>query len=148
MLTKQITAVLILFSLSLFVFTGCNDEPECTEEFKMINLEVIDQDGNPVLLDFFLTIRSINGDTVSCFHEYAQQQLGFYVVLADYTYYPETVDNIVEHNHVSALENRVESFTFIGEIGDTIVISEEYTFSSDGCHIHKVNGKDLVELDL
>ncbi|MEZ5024162.1 MAG: hypothetical protein R2728_13050 [Chitinophagales bacterium] len=115
----------LLFSLSLLF--SCNEEDgiSCTLEFRTIGLTVIGDS----LTDYY-TIRRSNNDTIRSIDFGFEDS--YYVVLDD--------------SYQSEIENSQESFEFIGEINDSIVIQETYVITADQCHISKISGPSQVTL--
>ena len=119
---KSITTLIILvFGLSLC--SSCFDPISCTEEFRTVTLEIVGG-----TLDNHYTIRLETGDTL----QHNSSILPFYPVLDD--------------NFQKELEGSQEEFRFIGEIADSIVVSELYLISADACHIELVTGATLITL--
>lgn len=107
---------------------GCSDDRDvvCTEEFRMITLQVQDPDRKPVLLDSFFTVRAGNGERIAS----TQQIPGYYTVLDD--------------NYQPRLKRERDNFIFHGFRGGLKVVEETYSVSADNCHITKLSGKDSV----
>lgn len=108
------------------IFQSCKEEAVCTEEFRTIGITIIGDS----LTDFY-TIRNSSLDTI---------RLSNYMDPFD-NYYP-----VLDDNYTPILGNSQESFTFIGERNDTIVVHEQYIIKADDCHIDKVSGKNEVIL--
>lgn len=120
---------LIIF-LSPIIFGGlipsCKQEIMCTQEFRTIGITITGDS----LTDFY-TIRNSNSDTIR-----------FSTGVDPYSLcYP-----VLDDSYTSKIANSQESFTFIGEINDTIVVNERYVIKADYCHIDKVSGKSEVSL--
>lgn len=116
--------ILLLVVAFFFLCFQCDDHVNCTEEFRFINIEVV---GDP--LDDFYTLRKSTGDTLRLSNVFPDSK---YAVLDD-RYHPQ-------------IKNRVEDFTFIGIINDSVVVSEPFVISGDDCHIDKVKGVNTVTL--
>lgn len=111
---------------SMGLFTCQPQLRPCTTIFQGIGLKVT----GDTLTDFY-SVRLATSDTIrrstgeeSRFHSY---------LVLDDSYQP-------------ILANKQESFRFIGKIGPTIVVAEDYLIEADHCHIHKVSGKNEVQL--
>ncbi|MDQ6476875.1 hypothetical protein [Dyadobacter sp. LHD-138] len=117
----------LLLTLSLTtLLCSCVDEDNergviCTEEFRSALLNV---PGDPLTESY--SIRLSNADTI---RHLANSDLrpGYYLVLDD--------------NYQPKLENQQDTFRFIGKRGSEVVVSEDYIFKADKCHITKVSGK-------
>ena len=120
-----------LISISLIVLLGlfqaCKEEVMCTEEFRAVGISVIGDS-----LTNFYTVRNSNLDTIKFPNNIEYSSNHWYPVLDD--------------NYQSKIANSQESFKFIGEINDTIVVNEVYVINADDCHINKVSGKSEVVL--
>ena len=115
----------LLFSLSLLF--SCNEEDgiSCTLEFRTIGLTVIGDS----LTDYY-TIRLSNNDTIRSIDFGFEDS--YYVVLDD--------------SYQSEIENSQESFEFIGEIDDSVVVQETFVIAADLCHITKISGPSQIIL--
>lgn len=121
--------ILILGVLIATLFlTACkkDDSVFCTMDFRTVSIEV--QGGDP--LSRFFTIRMQTGDTIT--HEDLGVFENFYPVLTD--------------NFQKVLENRSESFRFLGFVNDSLVVNELFVIGADRCHIEKISGKSKIEL--
>ncbi|MEO0899000.1 MAG: hypothetical protein AAFY71_21490 [Bacteroidota bacterium] len=117
--------VIILF-IGMATLYSCDaiNPIACTEEFRSISLEVTGG-----TLDQTYTIQS-NGDTVK--QDKAPFSGSFYTVLDD--------------SFQEQLEGEVEDFRFVGLIGDSVVVDEDYRIGADECHIFKESGATAVSL--
>ncbi|MCB0501830.1 MAG: hypothetical protein KDD32_04055 [Bacteroidetes bacterium] len=109
------------------LFDACETEDGivCTLEFRTIGVTVIGE----ALTDHY-TIRIANNDTIR------PQDFGF-----DDDYYV-----ILDDGYQSNFAGTQESFQFIGEIDDSVVIRENYVIVADQCHISKVSGLSQITL--
>lgn len=93
----------------------------CTEQFVTLTLQI-----NGKAPTSFYTLRIATSDTLRIPSYYEN-------------YYP-----IVDDGIVSSLErDRLEEFVFVGE-RSTDTIREVFEIKSDGCHVIKVSGPDLI----
>lgn len=93
----------------------------CTEQFVTLTLQI-----NGEAPTSFYTLRIATSDTLRI-PSYFEN------------YYP-----IVDDGIVSSLErDRLEEFVFVGE-RSTDTIREVFEIKSDGCHVIKVSGPDLI----
>lgn len=114
---------------TLIGLTSCNDKNNeifCTEEFRVITITI-----NGVVLDDNFTLRNSTGDTLR-FEEDIFGEGTTFTVLNDL--------------FKDSLRNRQENFTFIGIIGDSVVVEEPFVIRADECHIELVSG--LTEITL
>ncbi|MFZ4400208.1 MAG: hypothetical protein ACOYO1_09250 [Bacteroidales bacterium] len=114
----------------LFAFIlSCNhkDEVACTQEFRTIGITVTGDS----LTDFY-TIRLSTSDTLRFIYGNPFIENHWYPVLDD--------------NYQSKIANSQESFRFVGEINDSMVVNETFIIKADACHIEKVSGRTEVSL--
>jgi hypothetical protein len=119
-------SVIATFFILLFTFS-CkhkDDEVICTSMFASVGIEV-----NGMTLDNYYTIRSSTGDTIRITDGLFQNA---YTVLND--------------NYQQILENKQESFKFIGIKSGIKVVDENFVISADKCHISKVSGVNSVTI--
>jgi len=120
--------LLVVVIILAGLFISCrNHEVNCTEEFRTIGVTVIGDS----LSDYY-TVRISNSDTI---------RFTGYGGYPDSQWYPVLDDNIVQE-----IANTQETFKFIGEINDSIVIYEDYIIRADQCHVSKVSGEDVIQL--
>lgn len=103
----------------------------CTQEFRQIELSVVDANGNPVMLDSYYTEDAVGNKLPAHLYEYNSYTKS-YVVFNDSWMNGNTNKSITAH--------------FVGIKNNTRVVYETYKFTSDCCHITKVSGKDRVVL--
>jgi len=117
--------LLMLSILAVISAGSCDKTVYCTEEFRMITVEV-----NGRKLDQARTIRLRNGDTLDIgshgFHP------GTYVILTD--------------AEMKLFQRKQEHFRFQGLIGDSLVVDEVYLIGHDECHISLIEGKTRIDL--
>jgi len=117
---------------------GCGDTAPidcsgvfCTQEFRMIFLEVKNSAGATVLLTSFHT-----------------EDMAGNILPADLYEYDSWRDAYMVFNDawVSGHAGTRKKVRFVGYIGSTKVVDEIYTIATDCCHIDKIAGKDKVVL--
>ncbi len=119
--------------ISITLFYSCsntnndNTSPDnnnliCTEVFITHTVEVLGD-----TLQTYYSIRTYNNDTIRI-KTFGLSNLN-YPVLND--------------NYTALLRNREEQIDFIA-IGKSKTIREPYIFTSDGCHIIKIRGKERI----
>lgn len=114
----------ILLLLGLLAFSGCESNRFCTQEFKMVTIEV-----NGAVLDDFYTIRLRTGDTIRRDRPIADK---YYVVLDDLW--------------TNKIKENGEYFLFEGKVGDSVLVREQFKIGHDECHIHLIEGRTRVDL--
>ncbi|UTW66814.1 hypothetical protein KFE94_01485 [bacterium SCSIO 12643] len=82
------------------------------------------------LTDFY-TIRDLSEDTIR--------------FKSSFPFHSDTLYPILDDDYNDIIQFP-ETFRFIGEINDSIVINERYIIDSDGCHIDKLKGKKEIQL--
>lgn len=123
----KISFIAIFASFILLAACKEDDGVVCTQEFKIITMEV-----NGGELDDYFTIREANNDTIR-FQEFDEPSPLFYTVLDD--------------NFTFQLSNKpAENFTFIGIIDNAVVVEEIFVITADECHIQLVSGNTSVDL--
>ncbi|TVQ75757.1 MAG: hypothetical protein EA358_11000 [Flavobacteriales bacterium] len=106
------------------LLSSCNDDDiYCTEEFRVISIEVV---GEPLTEHY--SIRQSNSDTIRHNDEGGQT----YTVLDD--------------NYLSQLKNQQDTFRFQGFINDTLRVDELFVIKADECHVIYVSGRRRVQL--
>jgi hypothetical protein len=122
------TLGLITISVVLLFLLACydkNKEVYCTMEFRSIGLQI-----EGPKLESYYTIRLFNGDTLR--PQAIEVDEHFYTVIDD--------------SYQKVLENRRESFLFVGLINDSVKVKELFEIAADQCHVQKINGKEKVIL--
>jgi hypothetical protein len=117
--------LVFLSMLALLSAGSCDKTIYCTEEFRMITVEVMGKN-----LDKTRTIRILTGDTLDMNrHSFAA---GTYVILTD--------------AEMGLFRRKQEHFRFQGLIGDSLVVDEVYLIGHDECHIDLIEGRTRIEL--
>lgn len=121
-----------LFLLSCDKKADSNDckNAICTEEYRSVTVNVLDNSGNKVVLQNAYLINLQNADTTII--TTAQSFDSTYVVFSD--------------NEVKNMQNKTYNYKFIGTLNGMQVFDEPYTFSADCCHINKVSGKGTITI--
>lgn len=101
----------------------------CTENFITISIEIVDSNDNPVTLDSFKVIQKNTGKDIS-------NNANLYN-----NYYP-----IVDDSYQHQLENKEQTFIFMGFKDNKEVVKETYVIAADCCHIYLVSGKTKITL--
>ena len=96
--------------------------------FAMLNISVTDNTKVPVKLDNYYTLRMSTQDTIRAQNSGLENQ---YTVLDD--------------GYVGKLQNKTDSFRFIGIKDGKQVVNELFILKADCCHIGKVSGNtDII----
>ena len=120
----QLSLFIFFFTVLLVFSCKHNNEVVCTSMFASVNIEV---DGG--VLDDYYTIRNSTGDTIRFTGGPFQNS------------YP-----VLDDNYQQMLENKQETFKFIGIKSGNKVVDENFVISADKCHISKVSGKTIVTI--
>ena len=137
MMKTSIFPTISILSIFLFFLLGCNDDQECagvacTADYRIVTIEVKDQNGDPVLLDAY-NVLIVN----------TNERL---------TFDPEVPTGgqytLVEDQHMSLISSDGTLLLFEGLINDEVIASEEFVVGHDCCHVIKVSGPDEVVINL
>jgi hypothetical protein len=124
----EVIRIAILFgSIGIMAASCQNHDVNCTEEFRMIGM-IVTRDS---LTDFY-TVRVSVSDTIRF-----QGNIGY----PENNWYP-----VLDDNYQSKISGSQDTFRFIGETNDTIVVDENFVIKADACHISKVSGADSIIL--
>ena len=124
---------LALLVAALFAFTACDDdEIICTMDFRMITVDVLDENEEQVELDAFYITKTNTGDTVLRYTDEHIEHFGGTVIFTD-----------SEMNHT---DTKGKTFTFTAYLDSAQVINENYVIRHDQCHIELVSGKTKIIL--
>jgi hypothetical protein len=125
---KPMKIVAPLIIVAATIVCSCTTGKICTDEFRMVMLQVETTGHFPATLDSAFTIRQSNGEKIS----YPSNTPGFYTVLDD--------------SYLNRIIRSSDQFVFNGYKGGQKVVEETYQIAADQCHIRKVSGKDSVML--
>jgi hypothetical protein len=129
----SITVLCFIFLCSCNSETNdCGTELICTEEFRSIQVEIVDTDGNAVLLDTYQTIQVIGQNLYDFSEDGFFGDQGHYTVLTD--------------AQLNSLQKEGEEFIFQGTINGLEVINESFTIGHDCCHISLLSGPEKITL--
>lgn len=103
----------------------------CTMQFEQVRLQVLDAGGKPVTLDAFHTEDMTGAKLPTNLYEYDDYTKS-YVVFND--------------SWVPGHQNSTTTVRFVGFKNGTKVVQEDYSISTDCCHVSKTSGKDRVVL--
>ena len=107
---------------------GCSTNTVCTEEFRIIYVKVTSSSYHP-LLDSYTITRIKDGKVVLNNSELIMES-----------------PFIFSDTEIAETSLEGEKFLFEGYQDEIKVISEEYIFKHDCCHVIKVSGKDTINL--
>jgi len=108
----------------------CPPDIICTMEFKIINLEIRNDAGEPIVLDEFYS--EIDGKTVRISEDVFEAKNGVYPVVTD--------------GQMKDLDFEGEKVVFVGLIKGQIVVEHEMIVGKDCCHIKLVKGQQKIIL--
>ena len=111
----------------LFSCASKDDDSFCTHEYRFYTLKV----ENDSLTQWY-TVRQKTNDTL----------IGIYFGKNEDTHHYE----ILGDNYQKILENKKETFHFIGWINDTIAIHEPFLIGADECHLSSIEGNQHIQL--
>lgn len=114
----------MLLLLGLLSLGACESNRYCTQEFRMITIEV-----NGAVLDDFYTIRLRTGDTIRRERPIADK-------------YYEVLDDL----WTNKIKKEGEYFLFEGKVGDSLLVREQFKIGHDECHIRLIEGRTRVDL--
>ncbi|WP_257667034.1 hypothetical protein [Parapedobacter tibetensis] len=104
----------------------------CTEELRWIAVKLVDQSGEPVILDRIKVTRVADGkDLTKTYHSdewYTHRRLGSYPIASD-----------IDHEHIPQFKHT--KLRFQGYIGNREVVKADYVVTFDCCHIALVSGE-------
>jgi hypothetical protein len=126
--------ILLLFSL-LFLF-ACSDRGKiCTEEFRMISVEITDTVNEPIEIDNYYLIKVESGDTVFTKDNPAvgNDISGELIIFTD--------------NQMAYTDEEGKEFRLNCYKDQTNIVQENYQIRHDGCHVELVSGKTRIRLD-
>jgi uncharacterized protein YrzB (UPF0473 family) len=108
--------------------TECSPEVMCTTEFSRITLQVKDQNGNPVLLDKLVSVKSNTGEQilVDDLKNESSIKQGDYIVWSDLQKDKTSRDG--------------ESIQVLGYKDGIELVNQNYKIGRDCCHIEKKDG--------
>ncbi|HET8860374.1 hypothetical protein [Marivirga sp.] len=123
--------------LFAFSFISCEEEKVdaddcqrelllCTEEFKTILLEIVDSEGNPVVLDDFYTFYDSRKKFEYEYNE-AQAIEGIYPVITD--------------AEIDELEREGTTLIFVGVKNGDNLVEHQMVIGHDCCHIQLIEGE-------
>ncbi|WP_375578826.1 hypothetical protein ABWH96_17650 [Marivirga tractuosa] len=108
----------------------CEPDIICTMEFKVLKLQILDQEGNPVQLDSYYT--EFQDFNVTIDEELTQLEEGFYPIATD--------------GEMDSVNFEGREATFFGiKNGDTIV-KHKVVIGKDCCHILLIEGEQKITL--
>jgi hypothetical protein len=137
-LMKTSYFILSILLAPLFIYSSCNkpantscDGVACTLIFAGINVQVVDKNNDPILLDNAYTVRDGTNEKITFDIPIGPAgKTGNYRVLDD--------------SYQKKLALSTAGFHFIGIKDGKKAVNEPYIISADCCHINKKSGKDIV----
>ncbi len=131
---------LILF-FAFILFTSCEKEEDnpctdqlaCTEIFVTLSVEVVDQDGEPVILDNYYTFidQSNRFDFTDSSYNLGE---GVYVIATD--------------NERPEIDFGGTNVVFVGELNGKNVVEKSLVIGKDCCHIELLQGETNIQIEL
>lgn len=124
---KFLASVIVIVAF----FAACCKSKEpfvCTQEFRIISLQVVNPQDQPIALDSFYTTRISNNER-------------FTATASSPSWYP-----VLDDSYHQKLRNKEDRFRFTGWRNGAVVVNELYTIGADACHIFKISGSGKVML--
>jgi len=120
--------ILLIFASCDFLGGGCSDE------FKMVTLEIFDINDEPVILDRFETISLASGKVYDISEYYSSYpSSGIYPVLTD--------------SQKQDVQKNGTKFQFLGYFDDQLVVSEKFLIMRGRCHIGSEDDQKIVIIE-
>ena len=110
----------------------CSPDIICTMQFKIINLEIENGEGEPIVLDEFYS--KIDDKTIEIPYDVYELKEGLYPVVTD--------------GQMAALEFEGTEIIFFGLINGETVVEHKMTIGKDCCHIELLDGDKKIILSL
>ena len=120
--------------LLLVILSSCSRNKICTQEFRLIYINIKDSLGKAVLLDSNYTQVISSQEKIIEKTDSIDKIEGLYILFTD-----SQKDMIPEN-----IETEVQ---FIGIMGFVKIVEEKYIMSQDGCHIKLLSGKTNIILN-
>ncbi|WMN06181.1 hypothetical protein QYS48_31855 [Marivirga arenosa] len=108
----------------------CDPTIICTMEFKVIKLEIVDSEGNPVQLDEYYT--EIEDKKIIVDKDLIGNPNGIYPVASD--------------DEMDKVSFEGDKLTFIGLLNGEKVVKHTLVIGKDCCHIQLIKGEQKIEL--
>lgn len=106
----------------------CTADIDCTREFRIINLEIVDQNGDPVIFDDYFT--EFEDFNVKVQKDEFKIQDGFYPVASD--------------GEMDQLDFEGKKAIFRVLRNGTPIIKHEMVIAKDCCHVLLISGEDKI----
>lgn len=110
----------------------CDPGIMCTMEFKIIELEIKNNEGEPIILDEFYS--EVDGEKIEIPQDVYELKDGFYPVATD--------------GQMKVLNFDGDKVVFIGIISGKKVVEHEMVIGKDCCHILHVEGEKKIIISL
>lgn len=120
---------LLMFGLFLSILSCKSEDINCTMEFRMITVQVMDANNAPTTLDdYFVTI---DRDTIlNKDDEYGDWMDGSIIIFTD--------------SHMDKTNTSGKTFRLTGYVNNALVVDEFYVIAHDKCHVELKSGKSVV----
>jgi len=128
-------AFLIIVCFMVLISCKSRNEINCTTEYRMLTISVIDSMSKPVLLSQYFVKKTSTGEIINFKQEdpyldSINRMNGVYFILTD-------------GKMAMTLKNGTE-FQFIGMIDNEEIVNEKYIIGNDGCHVQILSGKTQI----
>ncbi|MBV6647289.1 MAG: hypothetical protein KI790_17655 [Cyclobacteriaceae bacterium] len=111
----------------------CEPVSPCTEIFVSVTMQVVDEQDNPVQLDYIKTVNTNTGTVIHSEEGPSLGHQGYYRVLDDLD-----MDKIMKEG---------SNIRFEGGVQDAVLVDEVLTIGHDCCHLVLVEGKTKVVIN-
>ena len=108
----------------------CDPDVMCTMEFRIINLEIRDENGEAIILDNFYS--EIGNEKIEIPNDVYELQDGFYPVATD--------------GQMKILDFEGEEVTFFGMLNSKTVVEHKMIIGKDCCHIIHMEGEKKITI--
>ena len=109
----------------------------CTEEFRTLTIEIKDSQGNPVALDAFRVINTMDGRELSL--EIAQTEFQYLREQGTYPIFSDLFSREYKQREIP--------INFKGYINETEVVNSNYQVGADCCHVYYISGPLKLQLN-
>lgn len=123
----------IIVGLVLLAFQCEKKEIYCTEEYRMLTVEVLDKLGAPVSVDEYLIVSQASGDTLIISEGVTDDFLGTIVIFED--------------KHLPFTSKKGKNFVLTVYQNNQLIATEKYLIAHDDCHVLLKSGKTQIRIE-
>lgn len=127
---------ILLFCLIIILVAGCKEENQqqqliCTEQYETISVKIKDIQNIPVALENFKVTRLVDQTDMT-----VKVDPAGYTIMQKQGTYPITSDFFERQ-----LNKKNVEVVFTGMKDGKIVVNQQYSITSDGCHVKLISGE-------